>query len=796
MATPPLSRQRPPIQSGGIRRSFTQPPRLLSFHERAGLDPSDSAADILYSHPRSRIVSFTPPIDAVRSVSSPPSIDLDYPVDTIETLPWASSTEEVLASGSLIIEKIRGSTNFLKSGTKPLHALMRNSQCWCVDGEATLVMRVGAFKYYRIELPYTTEEDKAQVQQLKDVLKRILRFEATPCPFKRGFHVDLPESATTPRKKGPWKRRPGSSLSSPGSPSPSPLSLRKSRAQATPSERETEVAVASPQVDAKEPSEDGFRDVGSAEEKNQDVRQVIGVEDDGTAASIVSDQRNGKEKSNFSPDSTWMADGLHERRPEADDDDAEEERERVDDQLVPDVPAVEDHSPEASDGQVEDQSENHTDLDPPSEGLEASNFVSASLGRIEHGDADSESTEKSYSPSDQQSDTPPDSPSSLVSPDDVPDNSLDKKNVISSYPEKPTARDLADSSYSTEARGENFQKQATINTTKVTEAHETHQAHEPESKLENKPAESKEPGQLRPKSPTHSVDEVHSDKDSQERSAKEVLDDVESQSLSPQSEPQMSDTVSVSSRADSFHSTASSHGNSSVLEPDSGDFSDPTPLAEAHDPLTIPHPQHRRDISEMTVTADHAPTLEADVPVSPLRPSTETSEGPSTPSLLRSSASDSSWPEVETPVAITTDNNLRRRSKKKRSFSPLPPSSTLFTSSPQSPRGNHLTGAILQKACYLAIGKPIELVAMLVHIFARIAGGATVNDLMNGDLFRQPVQRAPEHRRNNSLPGQPDPRKGEALEEDDYGVPIRGRSRSAAPMVRKDDDADSLYDLD
>src|SRR5690349_5879704 len=119
----------PPLR--GFRRSVTLPHRRLSLHERAGLETSDAAADILYSHPTARIVSFTPPTSGIPLTTSPIPPDTDYPVDTIETLPWASTFETTVASGFLKIEKVQGSTNFLKSGSV-MHAILRNSQCWCV----------------------------------------------------------------------------------------------------------------------------------------------------------------------------------------------------------------------------------------------------------------------------------------------------------------------------------------------------------------------------------------------------------------------------------------------------------------------------------------------------------------------------------------------------------------------------------------------------------------------------------------------------------------------------------------
>jgi len=82
---------------------------------------------------------------------------------------------------------------------------------------------------------------------------------------------------------------------------------------------------------------------------------------------------------------------------------------------------------------------------------------------------------------------------------------------------------------------------------------------------------------------------------------------------------------------------------------------------------------------------------------------------------------------------------------------------------------------------------------MLIHILARIAGGATVNDLINGELFKKPRQER-EHQRNPNQLDQMEVNKDEDLDEDDFGVPIRGRTKSAE--TARDHDADSLLDLD
>lgn len=72
---------------------------------------------------------------------------------------------------------------------------MPTSQCWCVDGESKFVLRVRDGVYYRLELPFDTDEDKARLDEFKGVLARVLRYEKTACPFKRGFHVEITEAA-------------------------------------------------------------------------------------------------------------------------------------------------------------------------------------------------------------------------------------------------------------------------------------------------------------------------------------------------------------------------------------------------------------------------------------------------------------------------------------------------------------------------------------------------------------------------------------------------------------------------
>lgn len=191
---PPTQYQQP------LRRSATLPTKLKS-RKQSSTDSLNASGNNLYYHPYAKIVHFSPRAIAPIPSSNKPS-DFDYPVDTIETLPWRSPTERTVALGPLRLEK--GFTVFLKCGSV-VHAILKNSQCWCVDGESTFVLRIRPLTYYRIEIPNETDEDKSYVADLKNALPKILRYEVTPCPFKRGFTVEIPEEAKVPRRKKAWQ---------------------------------------------------------------------------------------------------------------------------------------------------------------------------------------------------------------------------------------------------------------------------------------------------------------------------------------------------------------------------------------------------------------------------------------------------------------------------------------------------------------------------------------------------------------------------------------------------------------
>jgi len=285
--------------------------------------------------------------------------------------------------------------------------------------------------------------------------------------------------------------------------------------------------------------------------------------------------------------------------------------------------------------------------------------------------------------------------------------------------------------------------------------------------------------------PTEIDDENAQTQELGENEANDAEDDVE-----VESDSRPIDTMSITSSTNSFHSLDDLESPTlpiSLSPPDSPPSL--TPGAELLDHA------HKRELSELTIIppSPHLELLSDRATALPDRPSTSASDRPTTPLLARPSTSDGSWTEVETPSTPLPTNQIRHRLKSRRSLSPLPPSQILFTPPPQEDRSNQLTSVILQKACSLALSKPIEVVVMLIHVLARIAAGATVSDLLNGDLFKKPGQER-EHQHNRGFPDQIDG-KGDDLDEDDFGVPLKGRSRSKE-VVNADDDTDSLLELD
>ena len=108
--------------------------------------------------------------------------------------------------GPFQVCRVLEATIFLFGNSKIPRAVLPKSQCWCVDGNSKFVMKARD-ECCRIELPNKSELEAKRVEEFKQVLPKVLRYEITPCPFKRGFQVDLPEPPKEPIVVRPWKPR-------------------------------------------------------------------------------------------------------------------------------------------------------------------------------------------------------------------------------------------------------------------------------------------------------------------------------------------------------------------------------------------------------------------------------------------------------------------------------------------------------------------------------------------------------------------------------------------------------------
>ncbi|KIW69471.1 hypothetical protein PV04_05347 [Phialophora macrospora] len=754
MATPPSSYgERPPLQ--GYRRSFTVPSRPLSLHEKAGLDRSDADADILYSHPNARIIAFSPPTDSIQTQTKETLPDADYPIDAMEILPWRSRTETLATSGLIRIEKVRGSSHFLKSADqKVIHTIMRNSQCWCVDGESKFVLRRGKFLYYRIELPTETDEDKQKVEEFKAALGKVLRFERTPCPFKRAFHVDLPDDAITPRRKGTWKRR---QPPEPTTPNTDPLPLRRTKnsrawsfqAQNEPSPLHTY---------GRRGSDYGYSASRGSSQSRPDANNYRCS----TPSSVISSE-DAYERDREGASSE---DGLH--------GEGTNYRHQADDASV-----------------NESESEDRADI---------------SESRLLD-----EQSPTSGDKADEEEEVPPQSvaPPAIDAPDklDIGETLLSKPPLASGLDTTTSKEDIpqeAPGDLGNEADGEE--------SLSAVDRHEQGVKGTVDGPEQTSVARAVEQdvGEDAPSPPAKGDSEAQMIQSNAPVIGDTGTNVILGESHFAQTEfgpddlipaKQDDDALSRVSSVDSFYTTDSLNQDLLDEQVQAIDF-EKGEHTEGFPPFFLNRNQHQRGLSEMTITAS---TIASEQSPQKQRPSTSDS----TPGLAHSSVSDSSWPEVHTPPASPIKETLRRRLQAKRSLSPLPPPTILYSpsSSPTSPNyGSPFTAQFLQKAANVALVKPIEAVALLVHILARIAGGATLNDLFSGDLFRRPGEREEGvHRRRTSFPDQPaQPRDDSEEEEDDFGVPIRGRTKSveSTPVkaqgnrVSKDEDTDSIFDLD
>ncbi|KAL9623826.1 MAG: hypothetical protein Q9160_001817 [Pyrenula sp. 1 TL-2023] len=734
----PVHTPRPILQP--IRRSFTTPirPPPSSVQPPAQADPSDSAADILFKHPAVKIVAFSPPVSTyssapgrLRSASSPLASpnDCDCPVDAIETLPWYSTTEKTVASGLLVVEKVRGSACFLKCG-QITQALMRNSQCWCVDNISKFVIRVRALTYYRIELPPDSEDDKAKIEEFKTALSKIIRYEKTPCPFKRGFKVDLPEEVRTPKKKRAW-------------------TPRKSLAEALPNISNRPQTAPEQQVD-----EIIARDKAAWTNNDNSycVNNATRIDDsdttDESATTSESEVSRTSHSPPFEPITPTPSKRLSKVQPVVDA--LEQElakateatrrqslpvrrgssyQDRAREQLAP-LPS--DSRPDISDTSSENQKQ--TEEIPP----EVADF------------------ELEEAPLTALKGTPPDWPMSEPSQDASATESLSTANpsleAVQGHPltEASLEEDSSDSSrdhhlnHDLEMSLEEAPS-AIAERTLYSDA-EAEKASDPSLGLNSETYDLSQLAAL-PKLPSTARSESPNSSISRRATVSE-------------------DAQSIASSFASFHSATSLDFEDDPLTPSPPTFPSHSPFVHSTDSKSaISSPEHKRDISELTVTtlfpSSTADIATAETPVQSLQQTSPVYVLPTTSPM-------SDWPMVSSssstnPGAIGLRQRLLRP---RRSLSPLPHPSTLSGSPQSRSSGKRLARAIIQKASAITLGKPIEMAAILLQVIGRIASGATVADLLSGDLFRRPTSNVAANDSESSD------------DEDDYGMPIRGRDRS------------------
>ncbi|KAI9820842.1 MAG: hypothetical protein M1832_003475 [Thelocarpon impressellum] len=209
MSTPPAPPRWAPVAITSLRRAtYNVPARdatmRSSLHD-AGMDHSDS------NPPRPMRRSFTTPMKCSSPVDLSPLFTAEETLFSHEAAKIVSFTPSVMpnpvsAQGPLQIYQRRPNVPFLAwNRRRETRALLPKSQCWCVDGESKFALRKTDTVYYRIELPYSSEDDKKSAESLKTVLSNILQYEKTPCPFQRDFFVELDLEPTPVRI--PWQPR-------------------------------------------------------------------------------------------------------------------------------------------------------------------------------------------------------------------------------------------------------------------------------------------------------------------------------------------------------------------------------------------------------------------------------------------------------------------------------------------------------------------------------------------------------------------------------------------------------------
>ena len=253
------------------------------------------------------------------------------------------------------------------------------------------------------------------------------------------------------------------------------------------------------------------------------------------------------------------------------------------------------------------------------------------------------------------------------------------------------------------------------------------------------------------------------------------------------------ETTSIASSIESFESFHSFHSPTSPIPPS-------PPLSESSSPshqLSIDVQRirpHKRDASELTIKADRkyspvdmsTPTWPGDdSPVTPMPrdflpiPEDEDSERRS-----RSSTPNHSSRSVS-PTA-----SIRRRFHQRRAHSPLPPPANIYIPRQARFPSGHLSSAILQKTCSLLLGPPVQLVALMLNIAAKIAAGSLPVQTFTYNESGQPIPCSWAEDEDE------DEDEDEARWEDDYGISLGGTPETRRKSSNRSPQDSSSWDID
>ncbi|KAI9723743.1 MAG: hypothetical protein M1812_001043 [Candelaria pacifica] len=228
--------------------------------------------------------------------------------------------------------------------------------------------------------------------------------------------------------------------------------------------------------------------------------------------------------------------------------------------------------------------------------------------------------------------------------------------------------------------------------------------------------------------------------------------------------PNVDDPPSLSSSVDSFQSFYSTRSPLPPSPPDSNPPSPPPSISDTDQGINLPRRrQHKRDVSEITITPG-LPTTQSldDSPIS---------LPPATPTLTSDSEhkANEDWSLVKTPPQSSELRHRRPTTSRQRALSPLPSPANIFSPSPRH-RGHRLATTVLQKTCSLIAG---PLINLMLRIASRIANGAVKGVAFGyGD-------------KGEKIPCQWDYSEGEDGEAnlDDYGVPLQSLSASSVNVA-------------